>query len=118
MYTTTATWCDACKASLPRLARLREMISRTDLAIFGVPIDPDDGREKLEVYIAAYRPAYEILLELSPEQVASVTSLVTEKFFDEVLPSTIVTDRQGRVLATVAGIPTVSALRKLLDGAR
>ncbi len=117
MYVTTATWCDACKASLPRLARLRESIPCADLAIFGVPVDPEDGREKLEAYVAAYRPAYEILLDLLPEQVASVTSLVTEKFLDEVLPSTIVTNGEGRVLATVAGLPTVSAVRKLLDGA-
>jgi hypothetical protein len=94
------------------------MFAAGDLGMFGVPIDPEDGREKLEAYVESYRPAYEILLDLSPEQIASVSSLVIEKFLDDVLPSTIVTDREGRVLATVAGIPTVSALRGLLAGVR
>ena len=43
MYTSTATWCPSCKASLPQLRALRDAFTGEELEMTGVPVDPDEG---------------------------------------------------------------------------
>lgn len=112
LYTTTATWCDACKRSLPQLAAIRAAFGGTELLMLGVPVDEDDGSQKLAAYVAKYEPAYQMLSELPESAVSEVISRVVAALDDEVLPASIVTDGQGNVLDTLAGVPSISALRK------
>ena len=116
MYTTTATWCPACKKSLPQLQTVRDAFPAEALAMYGVPIDPEDTAAKLAKYVKNYAPAYEILTHLKDAEVAAVLDLVIATLDSEVLPSSIVTDGKGRVLYTDAGVPTISVLRGLLGG--
>jgi len=115
LYSTMATWCPSCKQHMPQFALLRRAFDAGSLAEFGVPIDAEDTPAKLRDYLAAYQPAYELLIDLNPTQRSEVQLLLAETLGAEVLPSTIVTDRQGRVVLVAKGIPTVSELRKLLD---
>ena len=113
MYTTMATWCASCKKELPQTRFLRAALSSNDVAMYGVPIDPDDSTAKLDAYVAAHRPGYRLLTDLSTHEVAAVQDRVLAEFDSELLPSTIITDRDGLVLRTIAGLPTLSDLRKL-----
>ncbi len=115
LYTTTATWCPACKRSLPQVAALRGAFAERELALYGVPVDPDDGLEKLLRYVEKFRPAYRLLRDLAPEEVAAVNRMVLAKFASDVLPSSIVTDGGGRILETVAGVPSISDVRRWLE---
>jgi peroxiredoxin len=117
LYTTTATWCESCKKSLPQLQVVRSSFGSNALAMYGVPVDEDDGAEKLAAYVERYRPAYRLLSKLGAEQIAEVVSLVVTELGSEVLPASIVTDREGRVLATLAGVPSISDLRRVMDEA-
>lgn len=114
MYTTTATWCAACTESLPQLRFLRESFREDDLQMWGIPADLAEPLEKHIAYGAEHQPAYMLLTELKPEEVSTVNRLVTEALHTELLPSTIITDAEGHVLSIMAGIPSLSQLRRLI----
>ncbi len=119
LLTTTASWCAKCKAELPQLAALRSAFDERALVLRGIPADPTDTRDKLAAYVAEFRPAYEMSLDLSPAEVRVVTAAVQPLTGSEqAFPATLVVDRQGRVLLRQTGVPTVSQLRKLLNLAR
>ena len=114
MYTSTATWCAACKASLPQLRTLRAAFASRELALSGVPIDPSDGPDKLEAYANKYQPAYQLRTDLTQEQISAFSEILVEAVGLDALPSTLITDTEGRLLLAMTGLPTVSQLRKLL----
>jgi hypothetical protein len=113
MYTTTATWCAACKQSLPQLQTVRDAFSPEILEMYGVPVDREDSADKLTAYAKKHKPAYVILTHLTEGEVGAVLDLVVGALDSEVLPSSIITDARGRVLHTDAGVPTISELRRL-----
>jgi len=119
MFTTTASWCSACKKFLPQLEQLRQAFDPSVLAMYGVPVDPDDDDDKLARYVRDHRPAYEMLLGIATEDLDMVGQLIAAKFKDAApLPSTIITDQAGNVLLTVSGVPTLSEVRRLVDKRR
>ena len=117
LYTTMATWCPACKRNIPQGHQVRARFSKDELTFVGVPIDAEDTNEKLREYLEEYDPAYDLLFDLPDTDVAQVQSLVLHEFESEVLPASILTDREGRVVRLIAGVPTISELRRLMTGA-
>jgi thiol-disulfide isomerase/thioredoxin len=114
MYTTMATWCDACKRELPQLQHMRAMFPAGILAMYGLPIDDEDDSERLAAYMAKYAPPYELLSGIGSTERLEVADILRRQDQSPGLPSTIVTDADGFVLQTYAGVPTVSDLRKLV----
>ena len=109
--------CPKCKGELPQLETLRAAFSEDELAMRGIPADPTDTREKLEAYVDEYHPAYQMALDLRPAEVRVVTVAVEPATGSEqAFPATLVFDANGKVLLTQAGVPTVSQVRKLLNG--
>ena len=110
VYTTTATWCAACLSHLPSLAHLKE----EGVAIYGVPIDPDDDAEKLAGYVEKRKPPYEMLAEMGPEEKQAIADFLAQALGTRspVLPSSVITDSEGNVLEVMEGIPTLSQVRK------
>ncbi len=115
MFTTVATWCEACHSEIPHLRRLQDRFANSDLAMFGVPVDPDEDRDKLLRYASKRTPPYRLLVDIPPEDAAEVRTKVLEVFHHEALPTTFITDREGLVLYAEAGVPSISDLHKLLD---
>lgn len=114
LFTTMATWCEACRGELPQVARLRSAFSESELDLLGVPVDEDDDTSKLEKYLSRYRPAYQMLLDMSEQQIANVKHIVISELKIDALPAAILTDRNGRVLETYWEVPPVSEIRRLL----
>lgn len=114
MYTSTATWCPSCKASLPQLRALRDAFTSEELEMTGIPVDPGEGEEKLDAYAAKYRPAYRLRTDLSPELAASFSETLARATGLEALPSTLITAADGRILLGIPGVPTISEIRSLL----
>jgi thiol-disulfide isomerase/thioredoxin len=110
VYTTTATWCGSCLVHLPEL----ELLKKNGVALVGVPIDPEDSVEKLAAYVEKWHPAYK-MAALDEEKREAVNAFLVKhlKTQNPPLPSSIVTDGKGRVLAVMRSVPTLSALRKL-----
>ncbi len=115
LYTTMATWCAACRSHLPQLQQLRAKFGPELLEMYGIPTDVTDDATKLSDYAERYRPAYTLLKDLTVAQRKEVEELVADVLKTDALPSTIVTDADGRVLLVTAGLPTVSELRKILQ---
>jgi thiol-disulfide isomerase/thioredoxin len=114
MYTTMATWCATCRRELPQLQLLRESLDAEALELLAVPIDAEDTPEKLGRYVAKHKPAYEMLSDLTPEEVAEVQGIVAAELEPDLLPVSIITDAKGSVLSTLPGVPSLSQLRELL----
>ncbi|MCH8043877.1 MAG: ASPIC/UnbV domain-containing protein [Planctomycetes bacterium] len=114
VYTTMATWCAACRSHLPQVEYLRSMTATDGVDIIGLPVDENDDAEKLRAYAAQWKPAYRLLVGLKAPQRSAVEELLARELPEAALPSTIVTDPSGRVLLTVAGLPSVSQLRELI----
>ncbi|MCA9264942.1 MAG: ASPIC/UnbV domain-containing protein [Planctomycetales bacterium] len=114
IMTSMATWCEACKRELPQLARLREHFSAEDVQFYGVPVDPLDDAALLTEYRSTYAPAYELLLGVTPDQIAEFQSQLRKSVQTDALPSTLVINSAGEVLGAFLGVPDVSAVAKLL----
>ena len=115
MYTTMATWCAACKRYLPHLAHLRSTFTSHEMEMIGFPVDKKDDSDKLNEYVSRSRPAYRLITAPSPDARSAVQRVLKETLGSDALPSTIVTDRTGRIVGVFEGVPTTSELRKLLD---
>jgi len=115
MFTTMATWCKACRKHLPQFAHLRSVYAEGQLEMYGVPADAIETTKQLSDYVKIQQPSYRLLVDLTPEERTRVLAVLRATLHDEPLPSTIVTDAEGRVLKVFAGVPNVSQLRKLRD---
>ena len=114
LYVSMATWCPNCKKNQPLVAMLREKFG-DQIDLVGVPVDPEDTAVKLADYRQKYRPAYELLDPVTDAERSKLETLVTSISRQGALPSTLITDRQGRVLDAVGGIPSSSTVARLLD---
>ena len=120
MYTTMATWCDACKREKTQLDFLRGCFSTDELVMYGVPVDKSDTPEKLQAYMSTYQPPYKLLADLSATDKTQLRNVLTTGKGASLqsstsLPSTVITDGEGKVLQVLAGVPTVSDFGKLRD---
>lgn len=115
VYTSMATWCAVCKGELPQIARLRESFGERELELVAVPIDANDDAAMLARYVTANGPRYRMRADLGHDAAfrrgfSGIVQLATGL---DGLPSSVVTDRSGRVLHAGSGVPTVSDLRRL-----
>jgi thiol-disulfide isomerase/thioredoxin len=110
IYTTTATWCAACLSHLPALARLKQ----DGVALYGVPIDPEDDAARLADYVEKRKPPYQMLAEIGDADKQGVNEFLAKELQmqNPVLPSSVITDADGNVLEVMQGIPTLSQVRK------
>ncbi len=114
MYTSVATWCPNCRKELPQLRYLREHFSTAQLGMVGAPVDKNDSNEKLAEYVAKHRPPYDLKGPWSEAHRENFNELVNDQFGSDLLPSTILTNREGQVLTILPGVPTVSDITRLL----
>ena len=114
LYVTMATWCPNCKKNQPLVAMLREKFG-DQIDLVGVPVDPEDSSAKLADYRQKYQPAYELLDPVTDSERDELKRLITTISEQGALPSTLITDQQGRVLDAMGGIPSSSTVARLLD---
>ncbi len=111
MFVSMATWCPSCRKHLPQIRLLANTFG-DDLAVMGCPIDAGETKSKLNAYVVKYQPAYELKTEFT----AGERSEFKQRLFNRIrgdlaempLPATILTDRQGNIVAAIRGVPTVS----------
>ena len=111
VYTTMATWCASC---IGHLADLRHL-SENGIAVIAVPVDDTDNAVKLQEYGKKWDPPYS-LADISPVERAAVRTFFAGSQGSEApaLPSSAIVDREGNVLRSMRGIPTLSQVRKWL----
>jgi thiol-disulfide isomerase/thioredoxin len=114
LFTTMATWCQACRDELPQLQRLRAAFDARELRLYAVPIEPEDDRAKLDGWMRQLQPPYALLPRLDEAQHAKVNELILAELKQDAVPATFVTDAAGRILHAQFGPPSVSKIRELL----
>jgi thiol-disulfide isomerase/thioredoxin len=114
MYTTLATWCQACRKEIPLLIHLRESFRPEQLAIYGIPTDREDSPAKLNAWVSELRPPYEVLTGLTEDQVSSVERVILGELKLDAIPASVLTDSDGHVLYAQWGVPPISKVRELL----
>ena len=76
--------------------------------------DEADDNNKLAAYNREWRPPAR-LLNVAPARRKEATAVYAKALgADPPLPSTVITDGSGRILAAQAGVPTTAELRKML----
>jgi thiol-disulfide isomerase/thioredoxin len=118
VYTTLATWCPACKSHMPLLRRLDDELSGEKVEFIAVPVDDSDDSGKLAEYAREWRMPSRVLAS-APGHRSEATAAFSKALGQEApLPSSVVTDSAGHVLSAQTGVPSVSALRRLLHSRR
>ena len=93
---------------------MRAELGPEGVDIIAVPIDDTDDNQKLADYNREYRPSTR-LIRIAVSQRAGAAAAFTKVFGAEPpLPSSVITDSSGHVLATQPGVPGISALRKMM----
>ena len=110
-----ATWCTACIEHLPNLRQIRGAFDESQLDLIALPVDPDDDPQELAEYRQKVDPPYRLVDRLSPAQRDQIQAVLNEVTPADAIPATIVTDAAGNVRFAVAGAPTISQLRQLLQ---
>ena len=116
VYSSMATWCGSCVREVPEMKVFRETFSPEEVAILGVPIDPTDTAAALNGWKDKNGAVFSLLADLPVEERKGFQERVSGLLGADGVPATIVTDREGRVLAAQWGLPTVSTMRTLLSG--
>jgi thiol-disulfide isomerase/thioredoxin len=90
-----ATWCPPCRAEIPELIKLQNKYRNQGLRIVGVTYPPQ-ARSQVRRFIRKMRINYAIALGRK--------STKTQFDQSEILPLTVIINRDGKVHATVQGI--------------
>lgn len=97
-----ATWCPPCRAEMPDLIRLQRKHGKDGLQIIGITYEPEK-KALVRKFAGRLKVNYPIILG-TPEIKGRFSS-------DEILPLTVVVDRDGQVVEVIRGI----LLRKEFD---
>ena len=90
-----ASWCAPCRVELPELVKLQKMYEARGLQIVGVTY-PDDGQSDVRRIARRFNLNYPVLFG-TPE-------LLEAYQIGEILPATVVVDRDGKIRDRILGI--------------
>jgi len=97
-----ATWCRPCLKELPVLLALEQDLASRGFELLAVSLDePADGEAVVQPFLARWFPSLRTLIRSSPDMDSMVS--VVDPAWNEVLPTSYVVDRTGRVVAQLQG---------------
>lgn len=97
-----ATWCRPCIKELPDLLALERQYGSRGFELLAVSLDdPADQGPIVQPFVTKWFPSLRTLIRSSPDMDATVS--VLDPAWNEVLPTSYVVDRHGRVAARLQG---------------
>jgi thiol-disulfide isomerase/thioredoxin len=97
-----ATWCRPCLKELPALLVLEQDFASRGFELLAVSLDePADGDAVVQPFLTKWFPSLRSLIRSSPDMDSMVS--VVDPAWNEVLPTSYVVDRTGRVAAQLQG---------------
>lgn len=103
-----ASWCYPCRAEMPDLATVARSTAHRGVVFVGLN-EQDDG-SAAQAFVSAQRVPFASLVDSDGHLLGGLKVVSPEA-----IPSTLVLDRSGRVVARIIGPATVSGLTALLD---
>ncbi len=116
LYTTMATWCLPCRAEIPHLEALRSRFGVDEVAMYALPVDPKDSLEMLDKWMQDTQAPYVMLSDWKRESIQTAEELIFDQLKAANIPASMIADREGNVLLTRWGAPTLSEIAQLLEG--
>lgn len=97
-----ATWCRPCLKELPALLALEQEYASRGFELLAVSLDePADADPIVRPFLAKWFPSLRTLIRSSPDMDSMVS--VVDPAWNEVLPTSYVIDRNGRVAVLLQG---------------
>lgn len=115
VLTTMASWCVACAKHQPQMKAMSQQFDPSTVSFVGFPGDPDDPADDFQKFVERLQIDYPIVSTPDNSLRATISSILDAGDGADILPSTIVIDQRGSVVATHKGIPTASELRQYLS---
>ena len=115
VLTTMASWCTSCAKHQPLLKVMSKEFSTSNVSFVGFAGDPNDPADDLRGFIKRLDIDYPVAAAPDASLRSTVEAILNSGDGADVLPSTIIVNGQGQVLATHQGIPTASEIRRQLS---
>jgi thiol-disulfide isomerase/thioredoxin len=111
-----ATWCVPCLREIPELLDLQASMSPSRVSLIGVAVDePVAGASPVEEFRRKHFPEFRTYMRAGPE-IDELVSVV-DPAWNEVVPTTYVLDRAGRMVERLQGRKTPAELRAAVERA-
>jgi hypothetical protein len=114
VYGSFTTSCEACNSGWPVLRRLKEELGPEGVDIIAVTVDEADDNAKLAAYANQWQPASRLVNIVQNQRPLAISAYAQALGQDPPVPSTVITDDAGHILSAEPGLPTLSAIRKLI----
>jgi thiol-disulfide isomerase/thioredoxin len=106
-----ATWCVPCLREVPDLLALAKEHEKQGVKLIGVSVDdPSPGAAVVEQFRKKYFPAFVTFARNGP-QMDELASVI-DPAWNEVVPTTYILDRQGKVVARLQGKKSLGEFRE------
>ncbi len=101
-----ATWCGPCKIEIPWLMEFQRKYKDRGFTVVGVSMD--DGWHVVKPFVEEFRMNYPVVL--GTDEAAQAFGGV------EVLPTTFIIDKQGRIVETHQGLVGKDEMERVIEG--
>lgn len=106
-----ATWCVPCLREVPDLLALAKEYETQGVKLIGVSVDdPSPGAAVVEQFRKRYFPAFVTFARNGP-QMDELASVI-DPAWNEVVPTTYILDRQGKVVVRIQGKKALNEFRE------
>lgn len=109
-----ATWCAPCLKEIPDLLRLQQEKTADGVRLIGVAVDePTVNSAEVERFRSRYFPAFQTYARAGAEM--DELAQVIDPTWNEVVPTTYLIDREGRVVKRIQGKKSLEEFRSALE---
>lgn len=102
-----ATWCVPCLDEIPILAATYKSYSRQGLVVLGASLDDAKSLKEVNAIVRKYKIKYPVFINVSAESM--------ESFGVESVPTTILLNRNGQIVARISGKVDQFALKRRIE---
>lgn len=110
-----ATWCAPCLREIPDLMRIGQELGPRGVVLAGVSMDEPGDAARVAAFRAKYFPGFRTWLR--SEQDLDAIASVVDPAWNEVLPTTYLLGRDGRLAMRVQGAKTHAEFLALIEAA-
>lgn len=114
VYLTFASSSASFLAQVPALQRLTERLRPDDVDVVAVPVEEAEDPAALAEFARQWNPAWRLFNLPAGRRAEAATAFARTLGPSIPMPSAVITDESGRLLAAQHGLPNLSTLRRLL----